>query len=441
MQSRIDDKKDDLLALSPSSSTCIPAKRGFAVDSILDFKDLKLRNLFYIDKTKHIKNIEHSRFVLIFLRPNRFGKSLLLSTLKYFYDINEAEYFQSLFESLEIYQFASGLKPNNSSDFRETNKCFENHINTSIVDFCYKHAYMLKKNFEDLKQLVVYWNNCITSFENLLCTFRECEYKLLDKLSLYKAIFATFKAHCGKEIKRVFIIGVSPVLINNISSLFDISYDITLEQDFKYMCGLEEKDIKEALTYIFTEKEHYTDKEKQNFIKFHLVQICIIYNKYKYKHTQNSGIYCTNVCLNYLQNLLDGKQIGNSNELDDNMLRFSKLKEWIKKGNLYDDRELVTKCKGIDFLDLKINGCNRNWNVMESRVNKVEAMSECDLRQLKCGNGEQFDKGKTMEQILNDGCEQLLVYVHNLNEQDIRNHCEFVTSAFVVLTVGLRKLL
>ncbi|RHZ82144.1 hypothetical protein Glove_114g106 [Diversispora epigaea] len=130
------------------------------------------------------------------------------------------------------------------------------------------------------------------------------------------------KAHRGKEIERVFIIGMSPVLINNISSSFGVSYDITLEQNFKYMYGLEEKDIKEALTYIFTEKEHYTDEEKQNFIKFHLKQIRIIYNKYKYEYTQDSGIYYTNVCLNYLQNLLDGKQIGNSNELDDNMLRF-----------------------------------------------------------------------------------------------------------------------
>ncbi|RHZ82143.1 hypothetical protein Glove_114g107 [Diversispora epigaea] len=112
--------------------------------------------------------------------------------------------------------------------------------------------------------------------------------------------------------------------------------------------------------------------------------------------------------------------------------------------NIYSDRKLIKTC----YADLLIaetrpasDGCNRNCDVMESRVNKVEAMSECDLRQLKCGNGEQFDKSKTMEQILNDGREQLLVYVHNLNEQDIRNHYEFVTSVFVVLTVGSRKFL
>ena len=116
--------------------------------------------------------------------------------------------------------------------------------------------------------------------------------------------------------------GVSPFLINNISSSFGISYDITLEQDFKYMCGLEEKDIKGALTSIFTEKEHYINEEKQNFIKFHFEQIHIIYNEYKYWHTQDSGIYCTNICLNYLQQVLDDKPIGINNELNDSILRF-----------------------------------------------------------------------------------------------------------------------
>ncbi|CAG8495911.1 7931_t:CDS:2, partial [Funneliformis caledonium] len=44
-------------------------------------------------------------------------------------------------------------------------------------------------------------------------------------------------------------------------------------------------------------------------------------------------------------------------------------------------------------------------------ANNVESMPESDVRQLKCGNGGQFDKGKTMEQIFNDGCEQLLRWV------------------------------
>jgi len=67
-------------------------------------------NYFYADKTKYIKEIANDRKVLMFLRPKRFGKSLLLSTLKYFYDVNEAQNFDRLFGSLDIYQHASELQ-------------------------------------------------------------------------------------------------------------------------------------------------------------------------------------------------------------------------------------------------------------------------------------------------------------------------------------------
>ncbi|CAG8556439.1 11661_t:CDS:2 [Funneliformis caledonium] len=82
------------------------------LDSVSDFKELRTLNLFYADKTMYIERIENNRFVLMFLRPKRFGKSLLLSTLKYFYDINEAPYFRSLFGSLDICKHASELSHN-----------------------------------------------------------------------------------------------------------------------------------------------------------------------------------------------------------------------------------------------------------------------------------------------------------------------------------------
>ncbi|CAI2193233.1 10471_t:CDS:10, partial [Funneliformis geosporum] len=168
-----------------------------------------------------------------------------------------------------------------------------------------------------------------------------------------------------------------------------------------------------------------------------------------------------------------------------------KLKELIKRGNLYDDRELVTKVlfhallldipnhlvdtevpinvyhnkvkknntlyadllivevnnakrnrfifefknKSVNFLDLQIKGKDSNWEVMERRANKVDKMSRRDVLQLKCGNAEKFDNGKTIKKIFNGAREQLLKYVHNLKEDDRQNHREFITSAFVVMAV------
>jgi hypothetical protein len=112
----------------------------------------------------------------------------------------------------------------------------------------------------------------------------------------------------------------------------------------------------------------------------------------------------------------------------------------------------VFKNKSVNFLDLQISGMfshsyllclllffrfvikllltksgsNNNWEVMEQRAKKVEAMSISDVCQLKCGNAERFDKGKTIEDIFNDARKQLLNYVHNLKD-------DFHTSAFVVM--------
>ena len=55
---------------------------------ISDFKRLKRENYFFIDKTEYIKKIEDDNSsYLIFLRPRRFGKSLLIAILEAYYDI------------------------------------------------------------------------------------------------------------------------------------------------------------------------------------------------------------------------------------------------------------------------------------------------------------------------------------------------------------------
>lgn len=83
-------------------------------DGISDFKTLIENNYYYVDKTPFIrevgKNIGKS---LLFTRPRRFGKTLNMSTLKYFFDVREAEENRKLFKDLEI---------ENSSYFKEQGK-------------------------------------------------------------------------------------------------------------------------------------------------------------------------------------------------------------------------------------------------------------------------------------------------------------------------------
>jgi len=57
-----------------------------------DFKKLREKNAYYIDKTKYIEKIlDDISEVKLFTRPRRFGKTLNMLTLKYFFDIENKE--------------------------------------------------------------------------------------------------------------------------------------------------------------------------------------------------------------------------------------------------------------------------------------------------------------------------------------------------------------
>lgn len=68
-----------------------------------DFKDLITDNYYYIDKTKLIEDIENDGSkVKLFCRPRRFGKTLNMSTIKYFFNIEKSEENRELFNGLYI---------------------------------------------------------------------------------------------------------------------------------------------------------------------------------------------------------------------------------------------------------------------------------------------------------------------------------------------------
>lgn len=68
-----------------------------------DFKEIISNNFYYVDKTKSIEDIlSDGSKVKLFTRPRRFGKTLNMSTLKYFFDINNAVENRKLFNGLDI---------------------------------------------------------------------------------------------------------------------------------------------------------------------------------------------------------------------------------------------------------------------------------------------------------------------------------------------------
>ena len=69
---------------------------------ISDFKRIRNEGYYYVDKTGYIPRLEQAGSFLFFVRPRRFGKSLMASMLRCYYDIVEKDNFDALFGDLEI---------------------------------------------------------------------------------------------------------------------------------------------------------------------------------------------------------------------------------------------------------------------------------------------------------------------------------------------------
>nr|VFK64229.1 MAG: Predicted AAA-ATPase [Candidatus Kentron sp. TUN] len=227
---------------------------------ISDFDSLITRQFHYVDRTDHIPLLEEAGDQLLFLRPRRFGKSLLLSMLENYYDLNKADRFEELFRSLTIGQTPttghnryfvlkwdfSGVSP--VGDGEEIKRNLYDYLNNCIGAFSdyYREAlsgYPIRINHQ----------NALASFQSLLNagqqtghplyllideydnfanelmmghrSWEESRYQaLLSGESIMKALFKTIKmAASGEGLSRVFITGVSPVAMSDLTSAYNVA--------------------------------------------------------------------------------------------------------------------------------------------------------------------------------------------------------------------------
>ncbi|TGN99848.1 ATPase AAA [Candidatus Thiomargarita nelsonii] len=258
---------------------------------ISDFYLLRTENYFYVDRTSHISLIEKAGLQLLFLRPRRFGKSLLLSMLENYYDVAKADEFESLFGDLAIGQNPtpkhnqylimkwdfSVVEP--QDDVIDMRKSLHDHLNNSIQEFAAHYQNLLQY------QIKIDPQNAISSFESALIAIKQTPYRLYLLIDEYdnfanevlmgrgeispsrykallstegslKAIFKTVKsASSGRGLERVFITGVSPVLMSDITSAYNVAENIYLRPVFNDLCGFRESEIRSVLTQIVEECE------------------------------------------------------------------------------------------------------------------------------------------------------------------------------------------
>jgi len=258
---------------------------------ICDFHKIITEDYLYIDRTDRIPLIEEAGSQLLFLRPRRFGKTLLLSMLENYYDVARTDEFEELFGHLAIGQYSTPkhnqyfvLKWDFSladpqGDVRAIRQALHDHVNSSLQTFARRYQDLLPYPVEIDRR------NAIYSLESALAAVQSSAYKLYLLIDEYdnfanevmmgsrtlskeryedllysegsvKTLFKAIKAlSAGRGLDRVFITGVSPVVLSDITSGYNIAKNIYLTPQFHDLCGFQELEIQDTLRQITAESD------------------------------------------------------------------------------------------------------------------------------------------------------------------------------------------
>jgi len=295
---------------------------------IADFQSIIESDLFYVDRTQMIPAIEQAGRQLIFLRPRRFGKSLLLSMLENYYDITKADKFDALFGHLAIGANPTPLHNryvvmkwdfslvNADGKPKDISECLHQHINMRINGTVQLYKDLLKHPVQLVPE------NAIASFESLVNAIRNSGLKLYLLIDEYdnfanelmmgsskdhygallhgegtvRSIFKAVKgAAAGMGLERVFITGVSPIAMSDITSAYNVASNIYLLPDFNQLCGFSENEIADALNRIAIESQRPMD------ISSILQSMRTFYNGYRFCEEDATPMFNPTMALHFLQ--------------------------------------------------------------------------------------------------------------------------------------------
>jgi hypothetical protein len=315
-----------------------------------DFHLIRTENYFYVDRTSHIPLIETAGHQLLFLRPRRFGKSLLLSMLENYYDVAKADEFDKLFGNLAIgknptpkrnqyfvmkWDF-SNINP--KGEAQEIEMRLYHYINRSLQDFADKYQSLLT-----IKNIDINPDDAIYSFLSILNAVRQTPYPLYLFIDEYdnfanevmmargeinperyktltsaegslRAIFKTVKsASGGLGLERVFITGASPILLSDMTTAYNVAENIYFKPKFNDLCGFKAAELKAVLNQVIAEcklQPEYAEKALSVMKAF--------YNGYCFSDRNNELIYNPTLALYFLKNLQEDCKFP-SQMLDENL--------------------------------------------------------------------------------------------------------------------------
>ena len=246
---------------------------------ISDYVRIIKEKFYYVDKTRFIETIEASAPFLFLIRPRRFGKSLWLNTMMTYYDVLEAPNFEKLFGETYIGQHPTGEKNSYlilsfnfsgvNPELTDVKSSFEEHCSKCLNTFNNRYRSLLGDEYgklypynhpvESKIEFVARYcqeNNLsiylfIDEYDNFTNTIlsQHGNIKYSDithgngflRLFFNKVKLATTDKNAS--LKKIFITGVSPVTLDDVTSGFNIAKNITNDSQFNSIVGFTENEV------------------------------------------------------------------------------------------------------------------------------------------------------------------------------------------------------
>ena len=244
-----------------------------------DFRRVRLNRWLYVDKTRFLRRLEQEHYAFL-IRPRRFGKSLWVSLLENYYDRFWAGDFDATFAGTDI-----GREPTEGRsryvtlrfDFSTVNdkletleREFETYCMIELRGTLRRHPDLFPEAAvrdileppsiaNKLGELFRYVGDhdiplyvLIDEYDNFANTVlahhgAEAYESFTHGGGFYRNFFATLKSgtsRSGGGIDRLFITGVSPVTMDDVTSGFNIGTNISLDRDFNEMVSFTEAEVR-----------------------------------------------------------------------------------------------------------------------------------------------------------------------------------------------------
>lgn len=287
---------------------------------ISDFELLRKDNYVYVDKTKYIELLEHgSARYIHFLRPRRFGKTLFTSMLSAYYDINARSDFDELFQNTYIYEHQtkernqyyilrfdfSGLNTNSVEELKTE---FYERVKSICLKFI--EQYQIEIVLNETTSASSYLSNFLDAvstrldhsiyvivdeydhFANELLSFEFNEFSnAVSKNGYVRKFYEVLKTGTvDSTIGRIFVTGVSPITLDSMTSGYNISTNLSLDERFNEMMGFTSNEMK----YLISMTDHIENEAKT------LLEMKQIYDGYMFSKRGTHHIYNSNMALYYL---------------------------------------------------------------------------------------------------------------------------------------------